>query len=130
MEGLIFPLLLVLLALPLFLSSRRQRRMYHEAEQLQKSLHVGDEVMTSSGLYGTIAELEETTIDLEVSPGVYTTWSRQAIKEKVVHEEDAGPADDETGDADERADATEDSTGKTERTDTVDNGQPTTESRG
>ncbi|MFD5828611.1 preprotein translocase subunit YajC [Lentzea sp. NPDC060358] len=79
-----FPLLLVLLAVPLFLSARKQKRAMAEQQQLQNSLAPGDKVMTTSGLYGTVADAShDTTIDIEISEGVVTRWLRAAIREKV-----------------------------------------------
>ena len=84
MESLILLLFLMVLALPLILGARRQKRALREAQELQSSLEVGDLVMTTSGLRGTVAALGEDTLDLEIAPGVHTTWVRAAIREKVV----------------------------------------------
>jgi preprotein translocase subunit YajC len=85
LSSLMFPLLLVLLAVPLFLSARKQKRAMAEQQQLQSSLEPGDKVMTTSGLYGTVADAShDTTIDIEISEGVVTRWLRAAIREKVV----------------------------------------------
>jgi preprotein translocase subunit YajC len=87
--NLMFPLLLVLLAVPLFLSARKQKRAMAEQKNLQDSLAPGDKVMTTSGLYGTVADAShETTIDIEISEGVVTRWLRAAIREKVVDTEE------------------------------------------
>ncbi|GAA1277235.1 preprotein translocase subunit YajC [Saccharothrix xinjiangensis] len=87
MESLLFPLMLVLLAVPLFLSARKQKRAVAEQQALLKSLEPGDRIMTTSGLFATVADAsDDTTIDLEVAPGVVTTWLRQAVREKVVAE--------------------------------------------
>jgi preprotein translocase subunit YajC len=83
--NLMFPLLLVLLAVPLFLSARKQKRAMAEQQKLQNDLAPGDKVMTTSGLYGTVADAShDTTIDIEISEGVVTRWLRAAIREKVV----------------------------------------------
>jgi preprotein translocase subunit YajC len=82
----LLPLLLLfgLLAAMMFFMSRRQRRAVAQQQELQNSLSVGDRVMTTSGLYGTIIDTsDETTIDLEIAPGVETTWLRAAVREKV-----------------------------------------------
>jgi len=77
-------LLLVLLAVPLFLSARKQKRAMAEQKNLQDSLAPGDKVMTTSGLYGTVADAShDLTIDIEISEGVVTRWLRAAIREKV-----------------------------------------------
>lgn len=90
MDPLILLLFLAVLSLPLFLGARRQRRAVREAQELQSSLEVGDRVMTSSGMHGTVVRLDDDTLELEIAPGVHTTWVRAAIREKVVAETDAG----------------------------------------
>jgi preprotein translocase subunit YajC len=82
--GLLFPLLILLLFIPILLSGRRQKRQVAQMQQLQSSLTEGDVVVTTSGLRGTIVDSSyEDTVDLEIAPGVVTTWVRQAIREKV-----------------------------------------------
>jgi preprotein translocase subunit YajC len=85
MQQLLLPLLLVLaLGVMFTLSGRRQKRQAQAQQELQKSLGPGDRVMTTSGLYGTIADASgDDTIDIEIAPGVVTTWLRLAIREKV-----------------------------------------------
>ena len=92
---LILPLLLVLFAGFMFMTARRQRRQAQETQQMQSSLVPGDRVMTSSGLYGTIVDTDDDTIELEVAPGVHTTWIRQAIREKVKPETESDEIDDD-----------------------------------
>ncbi|MBB2936638.1 preprotein translocase subunit YajC [Amycolatopsis bartoniae] len=100
MNQLLLPLLLIIVvAIPLVLGSRKQKRAAAEQQNLQSSLSEGDRVMTTSGLYGTVANTsDETTIDIEIAPGVVTTWLRQAVREKVappVDEVEEIDADDE-----------------------------------
>ncbi|MEU8635844.1 preprotein translocase subunit YajC [Amycolatopsis sp. NPDC048633] len=85
MQQLLLPLLLVLvLAVPLVMSTRKQKKQQAAQQDLQSSLSAGDRVMTTSGLYGTIADASgDNTIDIEIAPGVVTTWLRLAIREKV-----------------------------------------------
>jgi preprotein translocase subunit YajC len=81
---LLFPLLILVLFVPIFLSGRKQKRQMAEMQNLQSSLHPGDVVMTTSGLRGTVVDASyEETIDLEIAEGVVTTWIRAAIREKV-----------------------------------------------
>lgn len=84
----ILPLLLVLFAGFMFMNARRQRRKFQEVQQMQSSLAPGDRVMTTSGLYGTIVGTADDTLDIEVAPGVRTTWVRQAVRERVESEAD------------------------------------------
>jgi len=106
LSSLMFPLLLVLLAVPLFLSARKQKRAMAEQKNLQDSLAPGDKVMTTSGLYGTVADAShDTTIDIEISEGVVTRWLRAAIREKVAETDEAVVAD-QTDDVEEEVPAT------------------------
>ena len=82
--GLLFPLLILLLFIPIFLSGRKQRRQMQEMQQLQSSLEVGDVVTTTSGLRGTVVDVSyEDTVDLDIADGVITTWMRAAVRDKV-----------------------------------------------
>lgn len=82
--SLIFPLLLLLLFIPLFLQMRKQRRQMTEMQELQSSLAEGDVVVTIAGVRGTVVDASyEDTIDLEIADGVVTTWVRGAIRQKV-----------------------------------------------
>jgi preprotein translocase subunit YajC len=85
MQSLLLPLLLVLvLAVPLVMSSRKQKKQQAAQQELMSSLAPGDRVMTTSGLYATVADASgDNTIDIEIAPGVVTTWLRLAIREKV-----------------------------------------------
>lgn len=95
LESLFLPLLIVLLAVPMFLQARKQKRAMQEQQKLQNSLEAGDRVMTTSGLFGTVVSSTDDSIDLEIAPGVITTWVRAAVREKVVTDsEDTATAED------------------------------------
>ena len=103
-----FPFLLIALAFVLLfvLPARQRKRMQAQAQQLQESLQVGTPIMTTSGIHGTVAGKGETTIDVEVAPGVVLTFARQAILEvrrpagAVAPGDDATPGDDAPGPVD------------------------------
>lgn len=90
----LLPLLLIVLAVPLFLSARKQKRQAQSMQSMQKSLTPGDRVMTTSGMHATVVSQTEDTIDLEIAEGVVTTWLIAAIREKIDNE----PANDEIQD--------------------------------
>jgi preprotein translocase subunit YajC len=90
-EALLFLGLLVAAFLLLIVRPQRRQMAAHRA--LVASLQVGDDVMTSSGIYGTIRGLDDETVDLEVSPGVVLHVARGAISQRVVAE--THPADDD-----------------------------------
>lgn len=94
---------LVALAVLTFFSTRRQRKELQKTQQLQASLAVGDEVMTTSGMYGTVVGLTDTTVDLEVAYEVVTTWNRAVVRERVTT--DATDATDQDGVEDEHGGA-------------------------
>jgi preprotein translocase subunit YajC len=84
MELLPMLLLFGLLGLMMYFMSRRQRRAMQQQQELQSSLMVGDRVMTTSGLYGTITSTADSaTVDIEIAPGLETTWIRAAVREKI-----------------------------------------------
>ncbi len=90
----LIPLLLMfgLLGVLMYFMTRRQRKAQQQQADLQNSLGVGDRVMTTSGLYGTIIDADDaTTVTIEIAPGIETEWLRAAVREKVgpvdVHEE-------------------------------------------
>src|SRR5690242_15339480 len=89
--GLLFPLLFLLVLIPMFLGSRKQRRQMQNMQQMQAALQPGDVVTTTSGLRGTVVDASyEDTVDLEIADGVVTTWLRAAVREKVL---DSGAPD-------------------------------------
>lgn len=82
----LLPLLLMfgLLGVMMYFMTRRQRKAQEQQAALQNSLDVGDRVMTTSGLYGTVTDADDsTTVTLEIAPGVETEWLRAAVREKV-----------------------------------------------
>jgi preprotein translocase subunit YajC len=79
-----------------FLMIRPQQRRNRELQQMQSSLGPGAEVMTGSGLYGTITEIDEDegVVGLEISPGVTVRVARAAIA-RVISAADVEDADTE-----------------------------------
>jgi preprotein translocase subunit YajC len=61
----------------LFVVPSRRRRMSHAA--MQDSIEPGDEIITAGGLHGTVKALEDSTLKLEIAPGVVTTLDRRAV---------------------------------------------------
>jgi preprotein translocase subunit YajC len=94
---LLLPLIIVLFAVPLFMGTRKQKRAVAKQQEMQNSLHYGDRVMTTSGLYGTVVSTTDTSIDIEIAEGVVTSWLRAAVREKVADSTVGLPAD-EAGD--------------------------------
>lgn len=106
LSSLLLPLIIVLFAVPLFLGSRKQKRAVQQQQQMQSSLAYGDRVMTTSGLYGTVVSTTDESIDIEIAPGIVTSWLRAAVREKVADSVATSTADHEA-DVDEDVDETE-----------------------
>lgn len=90
-------LIVLILLVPMFLGFRRQKREADRVTRMQADLKVGDQVTTTSGLYGTVVQLDDTTVDLEVAEDVVTTWLRAAVRDVRTEDEpevsDAAPAE-------------------------------------
>jgi preprotein translocase subunit YajC len=98
---LFLPLILILGAF-MFFASRRQKKAMQATIDLHNSLTVGDRVHTTSGLQGTITGISDDNVDLEIAPGVVTTWMKLAIRDRIVDD-----LDDDDRDVDEDYDAPE-----------------------
>ena len=83
-----------------FLLIRPQRSRQRAQQALVASLEVGDDVMTSGGIFGTIIDIDddEGTVTVEIAPGTRIKMLRQGISQRLVddsYEDDDG---DETAD--------------------------------
>lgn len=81
-------ILLLLLGGLLFLMFSRTRRQQREVQQTQASLTVGVEVMTASGMFATVVELDDQAVVLETGPGQRSRWDRRAVA-RVIGPKDA-----------------------------------------
>jgi preprotein translocase subunit YajC len=75
--------LLLIPAAMYFLMIRPQRRRMREQQSLQKSLGVGDEVITTSGIYGFITGEDGDKFWLEIDDDVQIRIARAAVQSKV-----------------------------------------------
>lgn len=96
--GAILPFILILGVFWL-LFLRPQQRRQRELRALQSSLEAGDEVMLTSGIFGTIASTAEDHVLVEVSPGVTIRVAPGAIARVLTEpepdsDEAAGPEED------------------------------------
>lgn len=93
MEQLLLPVMLLgALGLMMWFSSRT-RKQQAQAMSFLDDPQGGERVMTRSGMYGTLVEVDGDTVTLEIAPGVETQWVRAAIAKLV--EEPPAVEDDE-----------------------------------
>ena len=95
------PSLIIFMLIPVamyFLLIRPQRRRQREAVALQSAIDVGDEVMTTSGVYGFITSFEGDIAWLEIDDNVQIRIAKQSIQRRVdtAKGETAIPTDDGT----------------------------------
>lgn len=92
------PSMLVIVALALgamWLMTSRTRKQQRKAGDFRANLEVDQEVMTGSGYFGTIVDIDGDTITLESTPGTQSRWIRAAIAKVVEPVEDEDEYDDE-----------------------------------
>ena len=85
MEQMLLPILMFAgLGGLMYFSMKKQKRAAAATKQMHESLVPGARVMTTSGLHGTVTAIADDTIELEIAPGLRTTWVRAAVREVVV----------------------------------------------
>lgn len=85
--GLIIPLV-AMAAIFYFLLIRPQQRRQRSQRALIQSVDVGDEVMTIGGIYGTVREMDDESVLVEVAPNVDIRFLKTAIARKLVYDDD------------------------------------------
>lgn len=85
-----------------FLLIRPQQRRVRAQQALVNAVEVGDEIMTTGGIFGTIADMDddEGTVIVEIAPGTRIVMVKSGIARRLT--EDDG--DDESEGADEDQD--------------------------
>lgn len=89
----LFPFALILVAF-YFLIIRPARTRQRAALALQQQLAPGQEVVTTSGIYGRVVAVDDEAVGVEVSPGTTIRFAKAAVGRIVSgdHEDDAGAA--------------------------------------
>ena len=94
----LLPFLLIIVVF-WFLIIRPQQKRQREAQQLQSALGAGSKVMLTSGIFGTVSEITDDHIVVEVAEGVEIKVIRAAIGR--VLPEDFGEESADESDSDE-----------------------------
>jgi preprotein translocase subunit YajC len=87
----------------LFLFMRNQQRRVRQQQALQQAAEVGDEVLTTAGIFGTIVDEDENegTVTVEIAPGTRIRMVRSGIARRLTEDDEAyddEPYDDEDDD--------------------------------
>ena len=98
---------LLVFALPLgllFVFMRNQQKRLRNQQALQQSAEVGDEVLTTSGMFGTIVDEDEDegTVTVEIAAGTRVKMLRAGIARRITEDDfEDDDAEDEDGDDEE-----------------------------
>jgi preprotein translocase subunit YajC len=103
-EGLVSLLPLVAIALLFWLliirpASKRQK----DQARMQSAVSVGEQVMLTSGIFGTVTDMDDDQLSLEIAPGVVVRVARGAVGSVVRPEERDEERYDQPTDGDEAA---------------------------
>jgi preprotein translocase subunit YajC len=92
-----------------FLLIRPQQKRARAQQELLSAVDVGDEVITTAGIYGTVTEIDddEGTVTVEISPGTRIRMLKSGIARRLVEEpEGYGDDYDEGANAEEKEEDT------------------------
>lgn len=71
--------LIILFVIFYFLLIRPQQKRAKEHKQMISAIQKGDQVITSGGMHGRVASVNEDTVSVEVAEGVKVKISKEAI---------------------------------------------------
>ena len=79
-DSFLFPAIAIF-AIFYFVLIRPEKKKQQERQNLLESLKKGTKVMTTSGLYGTIAQVKDDVVTLQVADGVRLRFNKAAIQD-------------------------------------------------
>ena len=84
----LFPIVLIvgIFYVVLILPERKKQK---QRKSMLEAMKKGDKVMTSSGIYGSVAQVQDEIIVLQVADGVRLRFSRAAVQ-TVIRDDDGG----------------------------------------
>ncbi len=86
-------IMVLMLAVMYVLMIRPQRQRQAQVQSMIDGAGVGDDVLTTGGIYGTISEVEGDDIVVEIANGVTVHMTRRGIAAVLPPEEEADDAD-------------------------------------
>ena len=87
------PLMLIIFGIFYFLVIRPQQAQRRKTQEMLENLKTGDKVVTSGGIYGTVADFRDSAVVLEVADEVRIEVARASIQslQPAVAKQEAGP---------------------------------------
>jgi preprotein translocase subunit YajC len=87
-----------------FLLIRPQQRRVRAQQALVNAVEVGDEIMTTGGMFGTIVEIDddEGTVLVEIAPGTRIRMVKSGISRRLTQDDDDYEPEDEDQDQDQQ----------------------------
>lgn len=73
----------LLIAIFYFMLIRPQKKRMESHRELVESIGVGDEIITMTGLYGTVRAIGDEDVEIEIAPGTTVRFLKSAIGRRV-----------------------------------------------
>ena len=73
----------LLIAIFYFMLIRPQKKRMESHRQLVESIGPGDEIITMTGLYGTVRSIGDDDVEIEIAPGTTVRFLKSAIGRRV-----------------------------------------------
>ena len=94
MEGLSSLIFLgLLIAIFYFMLIRPQKKRMEEHRRLIDSVNPGDQIITMTGLYGTVRTIGDDEVEVDIAPGTTVRLLKSAIGRRVTEDLDADATD-------------------------------------
>ncbi len=82
MNYLPFLIIAVVLVGAMTLTRRNRQRAFAQQQEMREKIGFGAEVMTTSGLYGTVVGInDDDSVQLAIAPGVEVKWASAALRD-------------------------------------------------
>ena len=102
-------IVVIFLLFAMTLSRRNRARALEQQQQQREEIRFGTEVVTMSGLYGTVVGInDDDTVQLSIAPGVEVKWVLAALRDVATLPQNVTPANPDEPPADHAGGAAED----------------------
>lgn len=77
----------LLIAIFYFMLIRPQKKRVEDHRKLVESVGPGDEIVTMTGLYGTVRTIGDDDVEVEIAPGTTVRFLKSAIGRRVTEDQ-------------------------------------------